>query len=147
MPHIKIMKFLSKSLVPTVHFCAVSAIADGERAARALSSQFQRRSYQRSFLFNCLSTRIPLVRRGSRIACSESGHKQTIGHAIHPGGSLFNPHHLCSGEISTNCPCWLSIHSSLKVHKNDNFFGFGFDFCTVSLLVMLKYEGFVKNNF
>ncbi len=35
----------------------------------------------------------------------------------------------------------------LKVHKNENFFGFDFDFCTVSLLVMLKYEGFVKNNF
>ncbi len=32
----------------------------------------------------------------------------------------------------------------LKVHKNENFFGFDFEFCTVSLLVMLKYEGFVK---
>ncbi len=32
----------------------------------------------------------------------------------------------------------------VKVHKNENFFGFYFDFCTVSLLVMLKYEGFVK---
>jgi hypothetical protein len=36
---------------------------------------------------------------------------------------------------------------ALKVHKNDNFFGFDFEFCTVSLLVMLKYESFVKNNF
>ncbi len=34
---------------------------------------------------------------------------------------------------------------NLKVHKNENFFGFDFEFCTVSLLVMLKYEGFVKN--
>ncbi len=33
---------------------------------------------------------------------------------------------------------------SLKVHKNDNFFGFNFEFCTVPLLVILKYEGFVK---
>ncbi len=32
----------------------------------------------------------------------------------------------------------------LKVHKNENFFGFDFEFCTVSLLVILKYEGFVK---
>ncbi len=32
----------------------------------------------------------------------------------------------------------------LKVHKNENFFGFDFEFCTVSLLVMLKYECFVK---
>ena len=32
----------------------------------------------------------------------------------------------------------------LKVNKNENFFGFDFEFCTVSLLVMLKYEGFVK---
>ncbi len=28
---------------------------------------------------------------------------------------------------------------SLKVHKNDNFFGSDFEFCTISLLVMLKY--------
>ncbi len=35
----------------------------------------------------------------------------------------------------------------LKVHKNENFFGFDFEFCDVPLLVMLKYEGFVKNNF
>ncbi len=38
-----------------------------------------------------------------------------------------------------------SFYDHLKVHKNENFFGFDFfDFCTVSLLVMLKYEGFVK---
>jgi hypothetical protein len=35
----------------------------------------------------------------------------------------------------------------LKVHKIENFFGFDFEFCTVSLQVMLKYEGFVTNNF
>jgi hypothetical protein len=27
----------------------------------------------------------------------------------------------------------------LKVHKNENFFGFDFEFCTISLLFMLKY--------
>ena len=37
--------------------------------------------------------------------------------------------------------------SKLKVHKIENFFGFDFEFYTVSLLVMLKYEGFVTNNF
>ncbi len=37
---------------------------------------------------------------------------------------------ICSGKIS------------LKVHKIENFFGFDFEFYTVSLLVMLKYEGF-----
>ncbi len=36
---------------------------------------------------------------------------------------------------------------ALKVHKIENFFGFDFEFYTVSLLVMLKYEGFVTNNF
>ena len=36
---------------------------------------------------------------------------------------------------------------SLKVHKNENFFGFSFEFCTVALLVVLKYEGFVKTIF
>jgi hypothetical protein len=35
----------------------------------------------------------------------------------------------------------------LKVHKIENFFDFDFEFYTVSLLVMLKYEGFVTNNF
>jgi hypothetical protein len=33
----------------------------------------------------------------------------------------------------------------LKVHKNENFFGFDFEFFTVSLPVMHKYEGFVTN--
>ncbi len=28
---------------------------------------------------------------------------------------------------------------NLKVHKNENFFGFDFEFCTISLLVMSKY--------
>ncbi len=27
----------------------------------------------------------------------------------------------------------------LKVHKNENFFGFDFEFCTISLFVMSKY--------
>ncbi len=27
----------------------------------------------------------------------------------------------------------------LKVHKNENFFGSDFEFCTISLLVMLKF--------
>ncbi len=30
------------------------------------------------------------------------------------------------------------MSSILKVHKNDNFFGFDFEFCTISLLVMQK---------
>jgi len=32
----------------------------------------------------------------------------------------------------------------LKVHKNENFFGFYFEIRTVSLLVMLEYEGIEK---
>jgi hypothetical protein len=39
------------------------------------------------------------------------------------------------------------IYKRLKVHKNENFFGFDFEFCTVSEPVMLKHEGFVKINF
>jgi hypothetical protein len=34
----------------------------------------------------------------------------------------------------------------LKVHKNENYFDFDFEFCIVSLLGLLKYEGFVKEN-
>jgi hypothetical protein len=33
----------------------------------------------------------------------------------------------------------------LKVHKIENFFGSDFEFCVISLLVMLKYYGFVKH--
>ncbi len=35
----------------------------------------------------------------------------------------------------------------LKVYKIENFFGSDFEFCVISLLVMLKYYGFVKNIF
>jgi hypothetical protein len=35
----------------------------------------------------------------------------------------------------------------LKVHKNENFFGFDFEFCTISLLVMSKYKDFAKKIF
>jgi hypothetical protein len=30
-------------------------------------------------------------------------------------------------------------YTSLKVHKNENLFDYDFEFCTISLLVMLKY--------
>ncbi len=39
------------------------------------------------------------------------------------------------------------LYIRLKVHKIENFFGSDFEFCVISLLVMLKYSGFVKNNF
>jgi hypothetical protein len=29
-------------------------------------------------------------------------------------------------------------YGTLKVHKNENFFGFNFEFCTISMLVMHK---------
>jgi hypothetical protein len=32
----------------------------------------------------------------------------------------------------------LWFYVTLKVHKNENFFGFDFEFCTISLLVMHK---------
>ncbi len=39
----------------------------------------------------------------------------------------------------------LKIASYLKVHKNENFFGFNFKFCTISLLVLLIYYDFEKH--
>ena len=36
-------------------------------------------------------------------------------------------------------------NDALKVHKIENLFGSDFEFCVISLLVMLKYKGFVKN--
>jgi hypothetical protein len=32
----------------------------------------------------------------------------------------------------------ITVMSSLKVHKNENLFGFDFEFCTISMLVMHK---------
>jgi hypothetical protein len=32
----------------------------------------------------------------------------------------------------------LPAQTTLKVHKNDNFFGFDFEFCTISVLVRHK---------
>jgi hypothetical protein len=36
---------------------------------------------------------------------------------------------------------WTALQNtpSLKVYKNKNYIGFDFEFCTISLLVMLKY--------
>ncbi len=31
------------------------------------------------------------------------------------------------------------LNNTLKVHKNENFFGFDFEFCPISLLFMSKY--------
>ena len=33
----------------------------------------------------------------------------------------------------------LPVNIHLKLHKNENFFGSDFEYCTISLLVMLKY--------
>jgi hypothetical protein len=54
--------------------------------------------------------------------------------------------------ISAFCLPYISILDAwlihlLKVHRNENFFGFNFDFCTVSLLVMLKFEVLKKTVF
>jgi len=37
--------------------------------------------------------------------------------------------------------------TNLKVHKIENFFGFDFEICTISLLVMSKYYEFTENFF
>ncbi len=41
---------------------------------------------------------------------------------------------------------WEFLHS-LKVHKIEIFFGFDFEICIISLLVMSKYSDFTKKNF
>ncbi len=38
--------------------------------------------------------------------------------------------------LNTSCS---KTNSSLKVHKNENFFACDFELCTISLLVLLKY--------
>ncbi len=39
------------------------------------------------------------------------------------------------------------VHVCLKVHKSENYFGSEFEFCTISLLVLLKYQDFVQTFF
>jgi hypothetical protein len=57
--------------------------------------------------------------------------------------------YLCKGAAGINFDmrCKPVYRSLLKVHKNENFFGSDFEFCTISLLVMLKIQGFVKKIF
>ncbi len=54
----------------------------------------------------------------------------------------------CGGSVTFNCErifvkfAWSSWQKSgniLKVHKIENFFGSDFEFCTISLLLLLKY--------
>jgi hypothetical protein len=42
-------------------------------------------------------------------------------------------------EVALRTPAQIDQRSRLKVHKNENFFGSDFEFCTISLLVMFKY--------
>jgi hypothetical protein len=37
------------------------------------------------------------------------------------------------------CGFFTTVLKTLKVHKIENFFGSDFEFCTISLLVLLKY--------
>jgi hypothetical protein len=55
----------------------------------------------------------------------------------------------CSVSLSLPflCVTCRAIALSLKVHKIENFSGSDFEFCVISLLVMLKHKGFVKNIF
>jgi hypothetical protein len=39
------------------------------------------------------------------------------------------------------------MHKDLKVHKNENFFGSDFEFCTISLLVMFKNSKILREIF
>ena len=41
----------------------------------------------------------------------------------------------------------IGCKSRLKVHKIEIFFGFYFEICIISLLVMPKYKDFTKKNF
>jgi hypothetical protein len=56
--------------------------------------------------------------------------------------AIFFPFHIC---LNGKKP--FHATATLKVHKIENFFGFDFEFYAVSLLVMLKYEGFVTKIF
>jgi hypothetical protein len=62
-------------------------------------------------------------------------------------GSLEAGGHLSKGILPHQLVLHRRVVLALKVHKIENFFGFDFEFYTVSLLVMLKYEGFVTKNF
>jgi hypothetical protein len=66
---------------------------------------------------------------------------------IHTFTLISHPPSILSSADSQKMAMPPSQSCGLKVHKNENFFGFDFELCTVSLLVILKYEGFVTNHF
>jgi hypothetical protein len=67
----------------------------------------------------------------------------TVYNFTHPKGSLKVVNNENGGGVRNvaNCPYrsgTVTIKVYLKVHKNENFFGFDFEFCTISVLVMHK---------
>ncbi len=52
---------------------------------------------------------------------------------------LSNPELPVTAVGTLSCYYSTVCRVTLKVHKNENFFGFDFEFCTISLLVMSKY--------
>jgi hypothetical protein len=52
-----------------------------------------------------------------------------------------------SHRKALDCEPNLAMLRPLERYTRMRIFGFDFDFCTVSLLVILKYKGFVKKNF
>ncbi len=82
---------------------------------------------------------LPLLEASTYIQLSHSIAAEAHVGLASTGGELhvcfFNSHWYSSlvGE-------WYAVPLlTLKVHKNNNLFGFDFEFCTNSLLVMLKY--------
>jgi hypothetical protein len=99
-----------------------------------------------------MSQQGPLVQEDEDNGCEDNGHG---GHQDH--GEKIHKLHNCvlKSRVTTvtsknkqrsSVGCIFDPHT-LKVHKIENFFGFDFEFYTVSLLVMLKYEGFETKNF
>ena len=64
---------------------------------------------------------------------------------VHPFIPTTNvPQLFKNGTVSSK---GLLCAAALKVHKIEIFFGFDFEMCNISLLVMSKYSGFTKKNF
>ncbi len=70
-------------------------------------------------------------------------------HMIHfdykSGDSSFLPLTNRCWHLKKKTYCIVSDRQSLKVHKNENIFGFDFKFCTISMLVMRKNNKILVN--
>ncbi len=112
-----------------------------------LEKQYKIRGYMKIFLLYLLLLKTALWFKSRHLSNIQNGrHKQSGQHTLACQKKIQNKKlfskafgilHFLSVSYGASNFCYFFIQ--LKVHKNENFFGFDFEFCTISVLVMSKY--------